>query len=294
MSLRNRSRDGSRGRPSSRDCSRFSISSDPTALADARLKHVSNQVDHFSKWADNERSQYEQVQRSRPSTSSSVGRARTGAPGQTRAGCGVRVVEQARHHAGSVQPHLQTGADLGWLAGAGTRTEVVARTRSTSPTATAKARGHPRDSQSPLPEFGTASRPDTADNMFADHKDGKWIASVTPPPLTPNTRLTLGTHLCRARRHTSRCESHRAPFIPAVCRFTGRGAREAGAGFALARIFAWPGAPLHLSGQHDANAARGSVKLGRPGEPAAGGALNWAGCVPRKAEGHLGDANLAQ
>ena len=155
---------------------------------------VSNQVDHFSKWFDRERSQYEQVQRSRPSTSSSAsaGRARTGAPGQTRAGCGVRVVERARHHAGSVQPHLQTGADLGWLAGAGTKTEVVARSQSTTPTPAAQARGYPRDSQSP--NLAATSRPGTASSAFADHKDGKWIASMTPPPLTPNTRLTLGAH----------------------------------------------------------------------------------------------------
>lgn len=202
MSLRDRSRAGSIGRKSvSRDCSRFSISSDPTALADARLKNVSNQVDHFSKWFDKERSAYEQVQRSRPSTGSSASavRARTGAPGQARTGCGLRVVEQARHHAGSVQPHLQTGADLGWLAGSGTKAEVVARAQWSAPTPTAQVRGYPRDSQSPIPA-ASASRPGTADSMFADHKDGKWIASVTPPPLTPNTRLTLGARPPKFRR----------------------------------------------------------------------------------------------
>jgi hypothetical protein len=173
-------------------------------MADARLKNVSNQVDHFNQWFDRERSEYEQVQRGRPSTSSSsaMARARTGAPGQTRVGCGLRVVEQARHHAGHVQPHLKTGADLGWLAGAGTKSEVVARSKSTTPTPGSHPRGYPqRDSQSPIPPSPTNERPGTADSTptFADHKDGRWIASVTPPPLTPNTRLTLGAlsdHQC--------------------------------------------------------------------------------------------------
>ena len=196
-SLRNRSRAGSnRSRGNvSRNCSRFSMSSDGNALADARLKSTANQVDHFSKWFNRERSEYEMMQRGRPSTGgASIGhdnRARIGAPGQSRAGCGVAGVDFDRHHAGPVQPHLNVHADFGWLSGAGTKSQVVARSRSITPSSSGQ-RGFPqRDTQSPIPTWAT-TQAFTTESRFDEHKDRRWIASVTPPPLTPNTRLTLG------------------------------------------------------------------------------------------------------